>query len=154
VTAKTARIEDFQHGRVPRELRERQLLELAEELFGERGYAGASMDELARRAGVTKPVVYELFGSKDSVSVGLGPRTPIRSVEPGVPAPAGPAWPDFLDRFRAAYAAELATFVRVANGDEPSPCTERDGVEALRIAEAATRSLHEHRPVRLEEIPA
>jgi AcrR family transcriptional regulator len=67
VTAKTARIEDFQHGRVPRELRERQLLELAEELFGERGYAGASMDELARRAGVTKPVVYELFGSKDGV---------------------------------------------------------------------------------------
>ena len=96
----------------------------------------------------------ELFGSKDSISVGLGPRTPIRSVEPGVPAPAGPAWPDFLDRFRAAYASELATFVRVAHGEEPSPCTERDGVEALRIAEAATRSLHEHRPVRLEEIPA
>ena len=62
-----ARIEDFQHGRVPRPLRERQLLELAEALFAERGYAGASMDELARRAGVTKPVVYELFGSKDGV---------------------------------------------------------------------------------------
>ena len=61
------RIEDFRHGRVPRELRERQIVELAEELFGERGYAGASMDELARRAGVTKPVVYELFGSKDGV---------------------------------------------------------------------------------------
>jgi AcrR family transcriptional regulator len=61
------RIEDFRHGRVPRELRERQLLELAEDLFAERGYGGASMDELARRAGVTKPVVYELFGSKDGV---------------------------------------------------------------------------------------
>jgi myo-inositol 2-dehydrogenase/D-chiro-inositol 1-dehydrogenase len=96
----------------------------------------------------------ELFGSKDSVSVGLGPRTPIRSVEPGVPAPAGPAWPDFLDRFRSAYASELATFVRVAGGTEASPCTARDGVEALRIAEAATRSLHEHRPVRLEEVAA
>jgi AcrR family transcriptional regulator len=67
VTAKAARIEDFRHGRVPRELRERQLLELAEEQFAERGYAGATMDELARRAGVTKPVVYELFGSKDGV---------------------------------------------------------------------------------------
>jgi AcrR family transcriptional regulator len=66
VTA-TARIEGFQHGRVPRPVRERQLVELAEELFAERGYAGASMDELARRAGVTKPVVYELFGSKDGV---------------------------------------------------------------------------------------
>ena len=41
----------------------------------------------------------ELFGSGDSVSVGLGPRTPMRSVEPGVPPPAGPAWPDFVGRF-------------------------------------------------------
>ncbi|HEY1273817.1 MAG TPA: TetR/AcrR family transcriptional regulator [Thermoleophilaceae bacterium] len=62
-----ARIEDYQHGRVPRALRERQLVELAEELFAERGYAGASMDELSRRAGVTKPVVYELFESKDGL---------------------------------------------------------------------------------------
>ena len=63
----TARIEDYQHGRVPRAVRERQLVELAEELFAERGYAGASMDELARRAGVTKPVIYELFDSKDGL---------------------------------------------------------------------------------------
>jgi len=58
-------VEDYAHGRVPRAVRERQLLELAEELFAERGYGGASMEELARRAGVTKPVVYELFGSKE-----------------------------------------------------------------------------------------
>src|SRR5687767_12997027 len=62
-----ARIEDFRHGRVPRPLRERQLVELGEQLFAERGFAKASMDELARRAGVTKPVVYELFGSKDGL---------------------------------------------------------------------------------------
>ena len=62
-----ARIEDFKHGRVPRAVRERQLVELAEQLFAERGYAGASMDELSRRAGVTKPVVYELFESKDGL---------------------------------------------------------------------------------------
>jgi AcrR family transcriptional regulator len=60
-------IADFEHGRVPRAVRERQLLELAEQLFSERGYPGASMEELARRAGVTKPVVYELFGSKDGI---------------------------------------------------------------------------------------
>jgi AcrR family transcriptional regulator len=62
-----ARIEDFRHGRVPRALRERQLVELGEQLFAERGFAKASMDELARRAGVTKPVIYELFGSKDGL---------------------------------------------------------------------------------------
>jgi AcrR family transcriptional regulator len=65
--AATARIEDFRHGRVPRAVRERQLVELGEELFAERGFAKASMDELARRAGVTKPVIYELFGSKEGV---------------------------------------------------------------------------------------
>ena len=95
----------------------------------------------------------EFYGSKDSISVGLGPRTPIRSVEPGVPPQSGPAWPHFLDRFGDAYRAELAAFVRVARGDEASPCTARDGVQALRIAEAATRSHQEHRPVRVEEIP-
>jgi myo-inositol 2-dehydrogenase/D-chiro-inositol 1-dehydrogenase len=95
----------------------------------------------------------ELFGSGDSISVGLGPRTPIRSVEPGVPPPAGPAWPNFIDRFDEAYRAEIVVFVGVARGAVPSPCTARDGVAALRVAEAATLSLHEHRPVRLSEIP-
>jgi AcrR family transcriptional regulator len=60
-------IEGFRHGRVPRALRERQLVELGEELFAERGFAKASMDELARRAGVTKPVIYELFHSKEGL---------------------------------------------------------------------------------------
>jgi AcrR family transcriptional regulator len=61
------RIEDFKHGRVPRAVRRRQLVELAEQLFAERGFARTSMDELARRAGVTKPVIYELFESKDGL---------------------------------------------------------------------------------------
>ena len=94
----------------------------------------------------------EVFGSEDSVSVGLGPRTPLRSVEPGVPPPAGPAWKDFLVRFESAYAAEFAAFLTVASREAQSPCTASDGVAALRVAEAADRSLHEHRPVRLAEI--
>ena len=57
----------YAHGRVPRAVREHQVLALAEELFAEQGYAGASMDELARRAGVSKPVVYALIGSKEAL---------------------------------------------------------------------------------------
>ncbi len=53
--------------RMARADRERQLLDVAEELFAERGFAATSMDELAQRAGVTKPVVYDHFGSKDGV---------------------------------------------------------------------------------------
>jgi myo-inositol 2-dehydrogenase/D-chiro-inositol 1-dehydrogenase len=94
----------------------------------------------------------ELFGSGDSVSVGLGPRTPMRSVEPGVPPPAGPAWEMFIDRFREAYENELRAFLRVARGDEESACTARDGLEAVRVAVAATRSMREHRPVRISEV--
>ncbi len=93
----------------------------------------------------------ELFGSKDSISVGLGPRMPLRSVEPGVPPPAGPLWPNFLVRFEAAYMAELEAFIRVARGEIPSPCTARDGVAALLVAEAATRSRFEGRPVLVSE---
>jgi AcrR family transcriptional regulator len=36
----------------------------ATELFAERGYPGASIEEIARRAGVTPPVVYDHFSSK------------------------------------------------------------------------------------------
>ncbi len=94
----------------------------------------------------------ELFGSGDSVSIGLGPRTPMRSLEPGVPPPAGPAWSIFIDRFREAYENELRSFLRVARGEEESACTARDGLEAVRVAVAATRSLKEHRPVRISEV--
>jgi AcrR family transcriptional regulator len=58
---------DFPHGRVPRAVREQQVLGIAEALFAERGYQGASMDELAARGGVSKPVVYDLVGSKESL---------------------------------------------------------------------------------------
>ncbi|MFV2061919.1 MAG: Gfo/Idh/MocA family oxidoreductase [Chloroflexota bacterium] len=94
----------------------------------------------------------EIFGSRDSISVGLGPRTPIRSVEPGVPPPAGPAWEIFLDRWDIAYRDEMAAFVRMAANGSPSPCTADDGVEALRIAEALTLAVRDHRIVALTEI--
>lgn len=96
----------------------------------------------------------EVFGSRDSIAVGLGPRTPIRSVEPGVPPPEGPAWTIFLDRWDVAYRDELLAFVEVAAGRQPNPCTAVDGVEALRLAEALTISAREHRIVAMEDIPA
>ena len=96
----------------------------------------------------------ELLGSKDAISVGLGPQQVIRSVEAGVPAPEGPAWPDFQTRFAQAYHDEILGFFKVAAGEMATPCTAHDGVESARIAEAATMALKEHRTVRLDEIPA
>jgi|SRR5688500_126817 len=53
--------------RMPRAERALQLTEVAEAVFAERGIAAASMDEIAERAGVTKPVLYDHFGSKDGL---------------------------------------------------------------------------------------
>lgn len=53
--------------RMARADRERQLLEVAEQVLVEQGYV--TMDEIARRAGVTKPLLYDHFGSKDGLVV-------------------------------------------------------------------------------------
>jgi myo-inositol 2-dehydrogenase/D-chiro-inositol 1-dehydrogenase len=94
----------------------------------------------------------EIFGSRDSVSVGMGPQMPLRSLEPGVAPGAGPAWAFFQDRFREAYRNELAAFVQVARGEAPSQCTGEEAIEALRASIAATRALREHRPVSVAEV--
>src|SRR5437764_11884439 len=62
-------VNGYKHGRVPREVRRTQLLELAEELFMEKGYGGFSIDDLCRAAGVSRPIVYEHFGSKDGIYI-------------------------------------------------------------------------------------
>lgn len=51
-------------GRLPRSARRAQLLEVALEVFVEQGYHAASMDEIAERAGVSKPVLYQHFPGK------------------------------------------------------------------------------------------
>ncbi|MBK1785908.1 TetR/AcrR family transcriptional regulator [Prauserella cavernicola] len=52
---------------MPRAQRERQMIEVAEVVFAERGYAAASMDEIAERVGVSKPMLYEYFNSKEGL---------------------------------------------------------------------------------------
>lgn len=94
----------------------------------------------------------ELHGFRDSIAVGLEDKLPLRSVEPGVTFPAGTPHDFFMDRFTAAYRAELTAFTEVVAGSRPSPCTVADALEAGWIAEACTLSLHEHRPVTLEEV--
>lgn len=94
----------------------------------------------------------ELLGTLDSVAAGLDDRTPLRSADPGIAFPAGAPWDFFMDRFADAFRAELAAFVDVVAGNRPSPCTLHDAVEASLVAEAATRSAREHRPVRLDEL--
>jgi myo-inositol 2-dehydrogenase/D-chiro-inositol 1-dehydrogenase len=94
----------------------------------------------------------EMLGSLDSVAAGLEERLPLRSADPEVAFPTEEPWVFFMDRFADAFRAELAAFTEVVAGTRPSPCTVADAVEAALIAEAATVSWREHRPVRLDEV--
>ena len=94
----------------------------------------------------------EIHGAKDTLAIGLDPRTPWRSVEADAPPLAGPPYPTFFVRFDGAYRSELAHFLRFARGEVDNACTATDALEALRIAEAASRSNRERRTVKLSEI--
>jgi AcrR family transcriptional regulator len=48
-------------------VRERRILDAALKVFADRGYVGASMDDIAAEAGLSKPTVYQYFSSKDEL---------------------------------------------------------------------------------------
>lgn len=53
--------------RIPRAQREELMLDAAERVFGEHGFRGASMDEIAVHSGITKAMLYEYFESKEGL---------------------------------------------------------------------------------------
>jgi AcrR family transcriptional regulator len=62
-------VHDPQRGRrkVPRAVREQQMLAVAGQVFAARGFHEASMDEIADGAGISKPMIYNYFGSKEGL---------------------------------------------------------------------------------------
>lgn len=105
-----------------------------------------------RRDPLGYDVRLEVFGTGDSIVVGVDDRTPLRSIEPGVAAPAGPGYRDFVDRFEPAYRSELAAFVATVRDGGPSACSLREARAALLVALAADRSRSERRPIAIEEV--
>jgi myo-inositol 2-dehydrogenase/D-chiro-inositol 1-dehydrogenase len=94
----------------------------------------------------------EVIGDGGHVTVGLSSRTPAHHLEwPG--SDDTHAWTGYIERFEPAYRAELRSFVATCRGEAPPASTARDGLEAMRIAVAATRSYSERRPVAVDEIP-
>ena len=104
--------------RMPRDERRTQLLTIAEELFASHGYHHISMDDIADRAGVGKPVLYRHFPSKLDLYLAIvdeqGERL-VRSVEttldPFREAPPGTA-PGDLDALAVDGLAVIEGIVR------------------------------------------
>src|SRR5262245_7151140 len=105
-----------------------------------------------RRDPLGYDVRLEVFGTRDSIVVGADPRTPLRSVASGGSAPTRGGYRDFLDRFDAAYRAELEAFVATVSNGGQSPCPLSEVRAALVVALAADRSRAERRPVSIEEV--
>ena len=105
-----------------------------------------------RYNGAGYDVRLEVQGSLGAVAAGLDEHMPLHSVQAGVSWPSQTPYGGFMERFRDAYAAELAAFVEFAAGRIANPCTVDDALEALYVAEACERSRREHRPVEVAEV--
>jgi Predicted dehydrogenases and related proteins len=108
--------------------------------------------QTSRNNGQGYDVRMELHGSKGNATVGLEPKVPLVSTEPGASFPEETPWDDFIARFKDCYERELRAFVDLVVGRAPSACTVEDALEALSIAVAVGRSRREHRAVELAEI--
>jgi AcrR family transcriptional regulator len=67
--------------RLPRSVRERQILDAAVDVFAARGFHLASMDEVSEVAGISKPMIYAYLGSKDELFVACLRREADRLIE-------------------------------------------------------------------------
>lgn len=94
----------------------------------------------------------EVFGSRDSVSVGDHSKSQPRPVEPDAPVPERGPYRDFIERFGTCLRQETVAFTEFVAGGRENPCPPEASLAALRAAIACEVSDREGRPVRVSEI--
>ncbi len=106
--------------------------------------------DLSRNAVFGYDIRCEILGTKGTLQVGYLRETPVLVLnKKGV---THDVVPHFMERFELAYLVQIQNFVNnVLENNEPQ-ITVADGIEALKIALAATKSFHENRPVEIKEI--
>lgn len=124
--------------------RREQLLEIGRALFAERGLGAASIEEIANRAGVSKPVVYEHFGGKEGLYAVVVDREMTRLLDAITSALATEAPPrDLLERAALALLGYIETSedgFRILVRD--SPVTTGSGSLASLISDVARQVEH------------
>ena len=147
--------------RMPRAQREEQILAVAETVFAERGYQATTMEDVAERVGVTKPLIYEYFGSKEGLLSACvdKARTQLRdaTVTAWQEVPDGAsiatyfesgirAFFDFIDEHASAFALIQQEGAVAASASS--------GIEGIRTQQSAVVVETLQRVSRLEALPA
>src|SRR3954449_5256663 len=112
------------------EERRDEILEAPQAEFAEQGYHGASTEEIARRAGISQPYVFRLFGTKKDLFIAVETRCFRQTLEIFQRAAEGKRGEEALQAMGAAYRELLAsdrTFLRgqmqsYAACDDPEIC--------------------------------
>ena len=95
----------------------------------------------------------EVFGSEGCAEdQNDTPNTAVLSTADG--AVHGVAYKVMWDRYTGAFVAEMQAFADAVINDKETPVTGEDGLYPVLMAAAATKSLHEGRPVKISEIEA
>jgi AcrR family transcriptional regulator len=117
--------------RKSKEQRREEILEAALDVFAERGYHGASTDEIARRAGISQPYVFRLFGTKKDLFIAVDTRCFRQTLEMFQRAAEGLRGEEALHAIAAAYGELLQNDPRYLRSqmaayaacDDPDICT-------------------------------
>lgn len=88
--------------RLPRAVREQQMLDAAVDVFSDRGFHETSMDAIAAKAEISKPMLYLYYGSKEELFAACIHREGLRFLEALAPAGA----PDLTPREQLRAALE------------------------------------------------
>jgi AcrR family transcriptional regulator len=80
--------------RLPRAVREQQILDAAVRVFSRRGYHAASVDEISEAAAISKPMIYAYLGTKEELFLACLNREGARLIEALATAAAGAAGDD------------------------------------------------------------
>lgn len=106
--------------------------------------------DLSRNGVYGYDVFTEILGDAGALRVGYLRETPLAVMTSN--SVAHDTVPGFLDRFAAAYTAQLRDFACNVLRGRPAPVTIDDGIEAMRVALAARQSLSNGRPVEVASV--
>src|SRR3954467_5224701 len=114
--------------RKTKEERREEILDAALAVFAEQGLHGASTEEIARRAGISQPYVFRLFGTKKELYLAVVARCFRQTLEIFQRAAEGERGQEALKSIGRAYAELLETsrtFLR-AQMQSSAPCDDAD----------------------------